>query len=42
LRVIGVMDEFPRFFKAELVDGKGVLRDGVIVDKINGRVRSIN
>ena len=39
---IGVMDEFPRFFKAELVDGNGAMRDVVIVDKINGRVRSIN
>lgn len=38
----GVMIEFPRFFKAELVDGNGVIRDVVIVDKINGRVRSIN
>ncbi len=39
---IGAMDEFPRFFRAELVDGNGTVRDVVIVDKINGRVRSIN
>ena len=39
---IGAMVERPRFFRAELVDENGVLRDVVIVDKINGRVRSIN
>ncbi len=39
---IGVMDEFPRFFRAELMDGNGAMQDVVIVDKITGRVRSIN
>jgi hypothetical protein len=39
---IGAMVERPRFFRAELVDGNGAVRDVVIVDKINGRVRSIN
>ena len=39
---IGAMVERPRFFRAELVDENGVLRDVVIVDKITGRVRSIN
>lgn len=38
---IGAMLERPRFFKAELVDGNGSIRDVVIVDKLNGRVRSI-
>jgi len=38
---IGAMLERPRFFKAELVDGNGSIRDLVIVDKLNGRVRSI-
>ena len=39
---IGAMDECHRFFRAELVDGKGAVRDVVIVDKITGRIRSIN
>lgn len=38
---IGAMLERPRFFRAELVDGKGAVRDVVIVDKFNGRIRSI-
>jgi len=38
---IGNMIEHPRFFKAELLDGNGVLRDIVIVDRRNGRIRSI-
>ena len=38
---VGAMIEHPRFFRAELVDGNGIIRDVVIVDKINGRVRSI-
>lgn len=39
---ISAMYEFPRFFKADLVDANGTLNDVVIVDKITGRVRSIN
>lgn len=38
---IGAMSERPRFFRAELVDEKGAVRDVVIVDKSNGRIRSI-
>jgi hypothetical protein len=34
------MIERPRFFRAELVDDNDTVRDVVIVDKINGRVRS--
>jgi len=37
---IGTMEERPRFFRAELVDGNGTVRDLVIVNKVNGRVRS--
>lgn len=37
---IGAMDERPRFFRAELVDSSGIVRDVVIVNKVNGRVRS--
>lgn len=38
---ISSMEEKPRFFKAELVDKNGAVRDVVIVNKVNGRVRSI-
>ena len=38
---IGAMDERPRFFRAEIVDGNGAVRDVVIVNKVNGRVRSV-
>lgn len=38
---IGAMDERPRFFRAELVDKNGTVRDVVVVNKVNGRVRSI-
>ena len=38
---IGAMDERPRFFRAELLDGNGIVRDVVILNKFNGRVRSI-
>ena len=37
---IGSMDERPGFFRVELVDGNGTVRDVVIVHKNNGRVRS--
>jgi len=37
---IGNMTERPRFFRAELVDSKGKVRDVVIVDKLTGRIRS--
>ncbi|MDA8428997.1 MAG: hypothetical protein M0T70_07055 [Geobacteraceae bacterium] len=37
---IGAMDERPRFFRAELVDKNGTVRDVVVVNKVNGRVRS--
>ncbi|WP_173202472.1 hypothetical protein [Geobacter sp. SVR] len=37
---IGFMDERPGFFRVELVDGNGTVRDVVIVHKNNGRVRS--
>jgi len=37
---IGVMTEKPGYFRAELVDGNGTVRDLVIVNKVNGRVRS--
>ena len=37
---IGAMDEHPRFFRAELVDKNGTVRDVVVVNKVNGRVRS--
>lgn len=37
---ISSMAERPRFFKAELVDKNGIVRDVVIVNKVNGRVRS--
>ncbi len=38
---IGAMEERPRFFRAELVDENGTVRDVVIVHKGNGRVRSV-
>lgn len=38
---IGVIEERPRFFRAELVDDNGEARDIVVVDRLNGRVRSI-
>ena len=37
---IGAMDERPRFFRAELVDKNGTVRDVIVVNKVNGRVRS--
>ncbi len=37
---IGDMDERTGFFRAELVDKNGAVRDVVIVNKVNGRVRS--
>lgn len=37
---IGAMDERPRFFRAELLDRNGTVRDVVIVHKANGRIRS--
>jgi hypothetical protein len=38
--VVTAMDERPRFFRAEIIDGNGTVRDVVIVNKSNGRVRS--
>ena len=37
---IGAMEERPNFFRVKLVDGNGIVRDVVIVNKDNGRVRS--
>lgn len=37
---IGAMEEHQRFFRAELVDKHGTVKDVVIVNKFNGRVRS--
>lgn len=37
---IGAMDERPRYFRAELLDNNGTIRDVVIVHKANGRIRS--
>jgi hypothetical protein len=37
---IGTIEERPRFFRAKLVDGNGTVCDLVIVNKVNGRVRS--
>lgn len=37
---IGAMEEHPLFFRAELIDRFGTVKDVVIVNKVNSRVRS--
>jgi hypothetical protein len=37
---IGAMEERPNFFRVQLLDGNGIVRDVIIIHKVNGRVRS--
>ena len=37
---IGAMEERPNFFRVQLLDSNGIVRDVIIIHKVNGRVRS--